>query len=285
MIERLEKMIKGLVNRIIPFSSVDGPGNRTAIFLQGCNFNCLYCHNPETINICNNCGKCISACNYTSLQFETGKVVWDKTVCSKCDECIKSCKRDSTPKALNMTVEEVVAEIEKNKLFISGITVSGGECTLQSEFLINLFREVKKLGLTCFIDTNGSVPLWEHEDLVKVTDMAMVDIKSYDNPEHKMLTGMDNFTVIENAKYLAKLNKIYEIRTVIVPGVLDNYNNVDKISRLIVSLDPNIRYKLIKYRQIGTRSEMINSYTPDDETMEELGALATSNGCMNIVIV
>ena len=229
--------------------------------------------------------KCISACNYKALQSEAYKVVWDKTVCSKCDECIKSCKRDSSPKALNMAVEEVVDEIEKNKLFISGITVSGGECTLQSEFLVNLFREVKKLGLTCYIDTNGSVPLWEYEDLVNVTDMAMVDIKSYDSAEHKMLTGMDNATVIENVKYLAKLNKIYEIRTVIVPGVLDNYNNVDKISKLIESLNPNIRYKLIKYRQIGTRNEMINSYTPNDETMEELGALATSNGCKNIVVV
>ena len=86
-------------------------------------------------------------------------------------------------------------------------------------------------------------------------------------------------------KYLAKLNKIYEIRTVIVPEVLDNYNNVDKISRLIVSLNPNIRYKLIKYRQIGTRNEMINSYTPKDETMKELVDLATSNGCKNIVVV
>ena len=234
-------MIKGLVNRIIPFSSVDGPGNRTAIFLQGCNFNCLYCHNPETIN--------------------------------------------SSPKALSMTVEEVVSEIEKNKVFISGITVSGGECTLQSEFLTELFTEVKKLGLTCFVDTNGSIPLWEHEDLVAVMDMAMVDIKSYENKEHKMLTGMENTTVIENVKYLAKLKKIYEIRTVVVPQVLDNYNNVHKISKFIATLDPDIRYKLIKYRQLGVRSEMISSYTPGDKAMKELEMIAVNNGCRNIVLV
>jgi pyruvate formate lyase activating enzyme len=278
-------MIKGLVNRIIPFSSVDGPGNRTAIFLQGCNFNCLYCHNPETINVCNNCGACIGACHYKALQTKFSNVVWDKTVCSKCDECIKICKRNSSPRALNMTVEEVIKEIEKNKFFISGITVSGGECTLQSEFLTDLFREVKKLGLTCFVDTNGSIPLWEHKELVDVMDMAMVDIKSYDNEEHKRLTGMGNAIVIENVKYLAKLNKIYEIRTVIVPEVLDNYHNVDEISKLIVSLNPNIRYKLIKYRQLGVRGEMINSYTPKDETMKKLGDIATNNGCKNIVVV
>ncbi|MGH4124088.1 MAG: YjjW family glycine radical enzyme activase [Clostridium sp.] len=278
-------MIKGLVNRIIPFSSVDGPGNRTAIFLQGCNFNCSYCHNPETINVCISCGECVSACHYSALEFKAPNVVWDKTVCSKCDECLKACKRNSSPKAQSMTVEEVVGEIEKNKFFISGITVSGGECTLQSEFLTNLFREVKKMGLTCFVDTNGSVPLWEHKELVDVMDMAMVDIKSYNNEEHKELTGMGNATVIENVKYLAKLNKIFEIRTVIVPEVLDNFNNVDKISKLIAILNPNIRYKLIKYRQIGVRRDKINSYTPNDKLMKELGEIAAHNGCKNIVVV
>ncbi|MCB2290112.1 YjjW family glycine radical enzyme activase [Clostridium sp. CS001] len=283
-------MVKGLVNRIIPFSSVDGPGNRTAIFLQGCNFNCLYCHNPETINVCNNCGECVSACHYNALeikgmQSKPSKVTWDKDACTSCDECIKICKRNSSPKPLSMTVEEVITEIEKNKVFISGITVSGGECTLQSEFLTELFIEVKKLGLTCYVDTNGSIPLWEHEDLVDVMDMAMVDMKSYDSQEHKMLTGMDNTTVIENINYLAKLNKIYEIRTVIVPEVLDNYRNVDEISRLIASLNPEIRYKLIKYRQLGVRLDMVNSYTPNDEYMDELQRIAINNGCKNIVLV
>ncbi|MBZ9688821.1 YjjW family glycine radical enzyme activase [Clostridium estertheticum] len=278
-------MIKGLVNRIIPFSSVDGPGNRTAIFLQGCNFNCSYCHNPETINVCNNCGACVNACHYSALQFKGSDIVWDKTACSKCDECLKVCKRNSSPKAQSMTVEEVVGEIEKNKFFISGITVSGGECTLQSEFLTNLFREVKKMGLTCFMDTNGSVPLWDHQELVDVMDMAMVDIKAYNNEEHTRLTGMGNATVIENVKYLAKINKIYEIRTVIVPEVLDNYNNVDKISKLIAILNPDIRYKLIKYRQIGVRLDMINSYTPNDEIMRKLVETVNHNGCRNVVVV
>ena len=199
---------------------------------------------------------------------ETGQLYFCKGVILIAPIVITQRLSCSSPKALNMTVEDVVEEIEKNRSFISGITVSGGECTLQSEFLTQLFREVKKMNLTCFVDTNGSVPLWEHKELVDVMDMAMVDIKSYNNEEHKRLTGMGNTTVIENVKYLAKLNKIYEIRTVIVPEVLDNYNNVDKISKLMAILNPDIRYKLIKYRQIGVRTEMINSYTPNDETYE-----------------
>ena len=98
-------------------------------------------------------------------------------------------------------------------------------------------------------------------------------------------SGKENTTVIENVKYLANINKIYEIRTVIVPEVLDNYNNVDKVSKLIASLNPDIRYKLIKYRRIGVRPEKINSYTPNDKIMEELGGVAEHNGCRNTVIV
>ena len=278
-------MIKGLVNRILPFSSVDGPGNRTAIFLQGCNFNCLYCHNPETINLCTHCTKCVADCPYGALTVTDNKVVWDKSICEKCDTCLKSCCTNSSPKALYMTVEEVLKDINKTKAFISGITVSGGECTLQAEFLTELFREVKKLNLTCFIDTNGSTPLYEKPELVEVMDSAMVDLKSFHPTEHKMLTGMDNSVVIENIKFLASINKLYEVRTVVVPELLNNNYNIDMTSKLIASLNPNIKYKIIKYRQLGVRTNMINSYTPSDEMMNELKGIAVKNGCRDVGLI
>lgn len=278
-------MVKGLVNRIIPFSFVDGPGNRTAIFLQGCNFNCLYCHNPETINTCNNCGVCVEACPYGALSMEDNRVIWDKDICEECDECIKVCGRNSTPKVMEMTVDQVVKEIEKVRAFISGITVSGGECTLQPKFLTELFKEVKKLGLTTFIDTNGYIPLKNMEELLEVTDMAMVDMKSYDSEEHQTLTGKDNKTVLENIKFLASIGKLYEVRTVIVPEVLDNCYNVAKISKLISDLDPNIRYKIIKFRPLGVRENLIKSYSPSNETMDKLYNLAKGNGLNNIILL
>ncbi len=278
-------MVKGLVNRIIPFSSVDGPGNRTAIFFQGCNFNCLYCHNPETINPCNNCGLCISSCHYNALSMVNGKVNWNKAVCVKCDECLRACNRNSSPKAVEMTVEELITEIKKVKSFISGITTSGGECTLQLEFLTGLFREVKKLGLTTFADTNGYVPLADKKDFLEVMDKAMVDIKSFDNKEHIMLTSRDNKTILENVKFLASIDKLFEVRTVIVPEILDNYNNVNQISRLIAELNPKIRYKIIKYRPLGVRTEMINSYTPRDDMMNELCYMAKDNGLDDVVLL
>lgn len=278
-------MTKGRINKIIPFSSVDGPGNRTAIFLQGCNINCLYCHNPETINICNNCGKCINACEFDALYLENEKVVWDKKKCKDCSLCIKRCLNNSTPKTLLLSVNEVLYEIKKYSAFISGITVSGGECTLQHEFLTKVFMETKKLGLTNFIDTNGTTPLYDFKNLIRYTDKVMIDIKSFDNEEHEKLTGESNKVVLENARFLSSINKLYEVRTVIVPNVLDNYNNIDNISKLIANLNPNIRYKIIKYRPIGVRTNLIDSFTPDEKIIKELVDLAIKNGCKNVVYV
>lgn len=274
-----------LVNKIIPFSNVDGEGNRTAIFLQGCNYNCLYCHNPETINHCNNCGLCVPHCEYGALSKIEGKVIYDIEKCQNCDRCIAECKRNSSPKITPMTVADILKYLQKTRYFISGITVSGGECTLQSDFLTELFREVKKMGLTTFIDTNGSTPIYNNKELLEVMDKTMIDLKAYDSEENKMLTGLENQTVIENIKILGKLDKIYEIRTVVVPQVLDSKKTVDEGSKLLANINPNIIYKLIKYRPLGVRENLIKSSVPTQEYMEELKEIAISNGCKNVIIV
>ncbi len=277
-------MVKGLVNKIIPFSAVDGPGNRTAIFLQGCNFNCLYCHNPETINLCKDCMKCVRFCPDRALSVQDGKVRWDIKKCSRCDMCIKVCEYNSSPKVGLMSVEEVMEQIAKVRPFISGITVSGGECTLQPDFLRGMFTEVKKLGLSTFVDTNGSIPFREMPELTGLMDKAMVDIKAYEIDEHMKLTGQDNLNVIENVRFLARQDKLYEIRTVIVPDLLENLKNVDSISRLIADLNPDIRYKLIKYRPFGVRQNKMKSSVPTAKLLEELVQTAKSNGCKNIIV-
>ncbi|WP_425449536.1 hypothetical protein [Dethiothermospora halolimnae] len=115
--------------------------------------------------------------------------------------------------------------------------------------------------------------------------MVMVDMKSFDEEEHKKLTGKGNEIVIDNIKYLAGIGKLYEIRAVIVPEVLDNYNNVNNISKLISSLDRNIRYKLINYRPIGVRKDMIENDTPSNDVINKLENVAKDNRCINVVIV
>lgn len=184
-----------------------------------------------------------------------------------------------------MTVEEVIKAIENTRPFISGITLSGGECMLQKEFVIELFEEVKKLGLTAFIDSNGSIPFYGDDRLMKAIDAVMLDVKSYDKEEHKMLTGQDNEIVFKNMEYLASINKLYEIRTVIVPDILNNEKNVDSISKRLSELNPSIKYKLIKYRPIGVRTEIIKSSMPSEDMMEKLKSIAIKNGCKDVIVV
>jgi YjjW family glycine radical enzyme activase len=245
----------------------------------------MYCHNPETINRCSGCGECVDVCPAGALSRGYNIVDWQPDKCIGCDACLKACRFKSSPKAVLMTVSDIMKTVKRVKPFISGVTVSGGECTLQQEFLIELFGEIHKLGLTAFVDTNGCIDFSEALELTAAMDGAMLDIKSFDEAEHIKLTGMSNKVVIKNAEYLASKNKLYEVRTVIVPGLLDNKRNVDKISRLIASLNPDIRYKLIKYRPIGVIESMKNVPVPTDEEMTELKELAAGNGCMDILTV
>ncbi len=270
-----------LVNKIIPFSCVDGPGNRMVIFFQGCNFKCLYCHNPETINICLNCGKCVENCEVGALSIKNGKVIWDDEECINCDKCIKICENLSSPKTKDYSIEELVKKIEKDRFFIRGITVSGGECTLNSDFLIELFKEVKKMGLTCFVDTNGSTKL--NDKLIDLTDKFMLDIKSIDEEESIWLTGESNKLVLENLEKILSLNKMYEVRTVVAP-MLDSEKIVKEISNIIKD---KCRYKLIKYRQFGVRDEGIEVFSRkslDDEYMNKLKEISIKNGCLDTII-
>lgn len=275
----------GFINKIIPFSSVDGPGNRTAIFLQGCNFNCVYCHNPETIKICKDCGKCIEVCPTNAISVEDGKVIWNKEHCCNCDACIKACNNNSTPKILKMSANDVVNEIVKYKSFIQGITVSGGECTLQEEFLIELFIKAKELELNCFIDSNGSKDFSEMNKLVEVCDKVMLDVKCFDKDKHKKYISFDNENTLKNLEYLASINKLYEVRTVIVEEIFDNEETVREVSKIISKYDKEIKYKLISFRNVGVKGILENRKSPSKEYMEKLKKIVEEYNCNNVVII
>ena len=275
----------GYINKIIPFSSVDGPGNRTAIFLQECNFNCVYCHNPETINRCNDCGLCVKQCPTEALYIKENIVMWDKEKCCNCDKCIKECKNTSSPKIQKVTVDNVINEISNYNTFIQGITVSGGECTLQEEFLIELFTKAKSMGLTCFIDSNGSNDFTKMEKLMKLCDGVMLDVKSFNNDKHKKYIKFDNFNVLKNLEYLASINKLYEVRTVVVPEIFNNEETVKEVSNLITKYNCKIRYKLISFRNHGVRKVFKYLNSPNAEYMQYLKEKAKEIGCNNILIV
>ena len=193
-------MILAPVNKIIKSSVVDGPGNRCAIFLQGCNFNCMYCHNPETINNCFNCGKCVDTCPANALSIIDNKVVWDDKKCVDCDTCIKTCDHNASPKIKYMNALDVMEVVKECMPFIKGITTSGGECSLHKDFLVELFTLAKKENLSCLIDSNGSLD-YSSEDFKELIDLAdgvMLDVKAINNDIHLKVIGQSNETVIKN---------------------------------------------------------------------------------------
>lgn len=276
-----------IVNKIIRFSSVDGPGNRTVVFLQGCNFNCRYCHNPETIGSCKQCGKCIAYCKTGAISFVDGEIVYDRDKCVNCDECFHHCPHRSSPKTSKMTPEQVFKEVKKNIPYIRGITVSGGECTLWRDFLVELLTLAKGAGLSTMLDSNGTYDFSKDKELMDVVDAVMLDVKAFDRSEHEKVTDIHNDMVLSNLRYLADCDKLFEVRTVAVPELFDVKHTVSETSKLLegIGKQEGIRYKLIKYRPIGVREEYRSYKTPTDEYMNQLRDIAYNNGMKDIVII
>lgn len=274
-----------LVNKLIPMSVVDGPGNRFAIFLQGCNFNCKYCHNPETIHRCIHCGDCVATCPADALSFVDGNVVWDPAKCVDCDKCIATCTHGASPKVRAMSAADLMAEIEKAMPFIEGISVSGGEATLQAKELIPLFYMAKEKGLTALIDSNGGMDFSEGDlnRLLEISDGVMLDVKAWEHEDHLRITGRDNGVVKKNLAYLAEADKIEELRFVLL-DTLDNEHTLREAAKVLGERIHTTRAKLISYRHFGVRRDYLDELrAPDREEKERLIALAKDLGFKEVV--
>jgi pyruvate formate lyase activating enzyme len=280
--------MKAIVNKIIPFSSVDGPGNRTAVFLQGCNINCKYCHNPETRALCVQCGICVENCPAGALSIgPDGAILYDADRCVQCDTCISVCPSDSSPKTFLMSPEEVMEKVEKQIPFIRGVTVSGGECMLRPEFLEEFFRLCREKNLGTMIDSNGTVDFRNYPDLLSVTDGVMLDIKAFDAKEHIHVTGADNRTVLENAEFLAQQGKLFEVRCVIVPDLYDTEKSIRDMAAALAPLNSirGFRIKLIAYRPMGVREEYSHFQVPTGEYLNYLAGILREQGFKDIIII
>lgn len=232
------------VKEIIPFANVDGKGNRTAIFVQGCNLNCVYCHNPETIQL----------------------------PCEETDE-------------IEYSIEELVNTIKQYAPYIRGITVSGGEATLYSSYITELFKEVKKLGLTCYIDTNGIFNKENLKNLIEVTDKFLFDVKGINNLS-KVARKNIEFS-FDNLKHLLELNKVEEVRTVCIKNYIDLENTVKEISNIIRDYN-DVIYKLIRVHCRGLKKEQvlnIKDSIPSKKEVIKLENLAKSIGVRNVVTI
>lgn len=229
-----------LVRKIIPQSTVDGPGNRTAVFLQGCNIRCAYCHNPET------------------------QALHDA-------------------EATEMSVAEVVKEIRKGIPFIRGITVSGGECMLQPEWLTELFAAVKDLSvqcghsLTCLIDSNGTIPFARYPKLMALCDGVMLDVKAWDEGVyHRLTQASDNQAVKDNLRWLLEHDRLTEVRIVCLPERVDVETILQNIASLFAFIGKKAPVRLLRFRPHGVIGELADHPMPTDEKMSDYALLAQS---------
>lgn len=280
-----KKLQRVKINKIIPISTVDGPGARTSIFVQGCNLKCGYCHNPETINLCVHCGKCVPGCPTEALVVEDSKVKWIKEKCIDCDNCIKVCPYLASPKVIEYDANELMVEIEKNIPFIRGITVSGGECTMYPQFLVELFTRAKKKNLYTLIDANGKIDFSKYPELVDTVDGIMLDIKAFDDEVfYKLTKGKRDTSLCNNIKYLLKKGKLFELRLVCHYKWVDVENALKGIKECIPDDYHKIPLKLIAFRNHSVVLSMKDEITTSKEEMEKYKLIALDLGYENIIM-
>ena len=217
------------------------------------------------------------------------QVVVDDELCTKCDICIEVCPIDSTPLSRMIQLDGLLKKIEEVVPFISGITVSGGEPTLQADFVASLFGSLKcseKLGhLTTFVDSNGSATRGVWDRLLPVMDGAMIDLKALDATTHLEMTGVDNVAVLDSIRYLAEWQRLYEVRLLMVPGRNDSTEAVARTAEWLYNVDPGMRVKLIGFRQNGVRPQFADIPEADPARMRLLADVVRSAGITDLVQV
>ena len=205
----------GYIHSTESFGSVDGPGVRFVVFMQGCPLRCKFCHNPDT---------------------------WE------------------LKKGTQMTTDELIALYMKNKAFYTkgGITVTGGEPLLQVDFLLELFTKAKENGIHTCIDTSGitynpsnTEYIQKLTELMKLTNLVMLDIKHIDSKKHIDLTGMDNKNVLAFAEFVDSMGVEICIRHVVVGGITDEKEDLTALGRFIGTLK-HLRYlDVLPYHTMG----------------------------------
>ena len=208
--------MKGKIHSFFAGGTVDGPGIRFVIFLKGCPLRCLYCHNPDT---------------------------WTQD------------------NSIIQTVDEVYNQAIKYRGYFSnggGVTITGGEPLVQIDFVIELFKKFKENNIHTALDTSGILfdksnkeLLNKYDELIKYTDLFLLDIKHIDNNKHIELTGKSNKNVLDFARFLSDNNKDMWIRHVLVPGITLNDEYLNKTKEFIDTLNTVKKIEVLPYHTMG----------------------------------
>ncbi|MHA1727348.1 MAG: glycyl-radical enzyme activating protein [Promethearchaeota archaeon] len=278
---RLSAEDAGNIFQIQKLSTEDGPGIRTTVFMKHCPLKCVWCHNPESISKkpilewlehkCIGCKTCIEICRQKALLFDEKGLHINRDKCNSCGECAEECP--ST--ALHMvgkswSLEDLYHEVEKDKAYYSkskgGITISGGEPTLQPDFVLDFLKKCKENGLSTALDTCGYASQQIFDKMLPFVDLILLDIKEINSVKHKEYTGVPNELILENAKWLVNrlksmnkeditgknMNKNIWIRTPIIPNYTATEENIRGIGRFIVEELGNFpdRWDLLSFNNL-----------------------------------
>ena len=225
--------MKGLIFNIKRYSIHDGPGIRVTFFMKGCPLSCWWCHNPEGI----------------SPEPETVEQI--EKVGEK-----EFIKKEQAGKYY--TAEDILNVLEKDKIFISeskgGVTFSGGEPLLQTEFLLEALKKCKIAGYNTAVDTSGYSTAKNYESILPYTDLFLFDIKHLDDMKHFQYTGVSNDLILENLQLILDSGKDVWIRIPVIPGINDDSEHLEKLRSFLLKVKcKNLKkINLLPYHKIGS---------------------------------
>ena len=301
--------VTGTVLEIQRMSTEDGPGIRTTVFMKGCPMKCPWCHNPESISSkpqlhwiearCIGCRLCLDACPVGALQLNGTVIEIDRAECTGCGACADACPAGALEiMGSEWEVHTLAKELMKDSEFFrqsgGGVTVSGGESTLQWEFVSSLLRVLKDNDIHVCIDSCGICRPEALEAVLPYADMVLFDIKEMDPGLHKTFTGTDLKKVLATLEYISGYINTHErpsevwIRTPLIPGATASVENISAIGTFIAENcgDKVSRWDLLafnnlcedKYKRLGLYWRYSDTELLTEEELEELAETAKSSG-------